>query len=161
MGMSQSIYLGCYLIVKVPQKEIEETSKVCGNPDCKQFKKTMSSPFCASCGQPQSVIPNYKKVPLLHLSTFLCDKLNESLMTCYLSDRKLPAGENVVIPNRRSYRDSDHFSDYDGVIPLEKDIVQKDHEWFEEYYKTELIELKKTLGEDNVKIHWGVVKWYS
>jgi len=174
MGVDRNVHTGVYLIVDGAVSEtIERVVNTYSNEDCfknKDNKDLKDERYCSACGS--VVAPKtYQKMFTINARSFLNDLIYDDKFEedelCWTDP--MGCGGGVFIPNyrtpfekeRRSAEKDPILERYDDVTDLTGINSADEIFWFREKYEDLINQFRDKFGKDNVRVGWGVVKWYS
>jgi hypothetical protein len=154
MRTNLNTVIGPYLYVKGTCKvSTQKVKRVCPN----HSKKETNAKFCAECGSPIESVEDEDNKNLTY-NEFLCTIPNfwEKLSAPQYSDVMLPT---MAPPNKKISVEIEQR----GFVDLSDatSIMEKQLQWFNETCVEEISKFKEAFGEENVKVCWGLVTYYS
>ena len=171
MGVDRNTSIGPYMIVLGEKvEEIERSANACSDKECDNYKsnKEISEKFCSKCGstvKPKLFKEEYKRDAYKLLWDLEDEGIIDEEEFCWTDP--MGCGGGVFLANESSpfeikrRKNDDGIKGYDEVIDLTGINSSEEITWFNERYKKAIDIFKKEFGEDNVKIGWGVIEWYS
>jgi len=152
MSVSYNTYIGPYIEVHNPPRDIKHTYYSCVNNLCNNYKKPNSDAFCSKCG---GTICKFT-IPIKASIKFdIAEEFNDRLAEINL---EYPSPElfHYYISNKNGIGAGITIG-YDTVTPIyEKMIFNKTQE-MEKKFANEITRLREVFGKDKVSIKWGVI----
>ena len=152
MSMDKHIYLGYYFDIKYV--EIKNTVKYNGCPTC---MKHITTPFCSKCGPPHE--KGLERIESYKADAYdLCEELGKEWGE-YITGTDPITGknDNICVINRNN-KDSIHMGYEDHFT---HDFIDQLPPSMTETTKKFVDIVKERFGEDSIKVHYGLVIWYS
>ena len=154
--MDASVYIGPYIKISGDLTTSKTLIKrVCPNG----HKVADDAAFCSQCGL-RTTKESFEKKEKLRPYTILWNELERE------DDLWSPQGlDKTLIPNNRPKEYIRlNVDDTDEVDLTNKDLnnLKKEHIiWFHDEYTKHVIVLRKYYGDDNVKVCWGIITYWS
>lgn len=172
MSISQNYYIGPFVECKIEQIFVLVEYHGCNQKDCPSKGIPRGGLFCSACGNPIAEIT--KQEPRSNINWWeVSEEINEDL---YIMD--WPVSRNIRhfwLPNKNFGENPGKRIDEDCILILEDGFKKFENgvfepafpdpveaiKLFEQQFANALIVIRQRYGEDNVKIRWGILSWYS
>lgn len=150
MGYDLSIRVTPYVDVPMQiNKDVVKVKRFCTeHPKIKQEKNK----FCSECGK-----------AITQEDYVVNEKISTNRILIEYDTLWMPESSSFFIPNSNPPKNIkvDEYESCAVDFMNISDLVSEQLTWFNSKYSKELSILRKNLGEDNVKVKWGVVTYWS
>lgn len=160
MSVQHNTYLGPFVLIFNPPLDSFSEYFGCNNKKCAKHLNQSSLKFCPECGNKIQLVKSPSKV-----SMDFCPykELNEKLSAPF-SEYKPEAYRDyeILIPNVYfGLSRGTHGEDLEGVQIIDWDVNQSERGVFNKFFAKEIEYLTKKFGVMAVKVHWGMLNYYS